>query len=194
MNPEGFLSFPDTEALEDAATGAPDFMQPSRVPYAVGIEGILTDAQCDAIVNSLEHLEPYSFKACGGITRECSSDPSLDAIETIGRGLNEWFFNYDLTEGQHSWMQTYAKGNEYRRHMDGSPGQTRKLTAVALLSDPDDYEGGYLALYVRPKTFVVPRTRGTVVVFQHWVEHDVSRVSGGKRQTINMGFWGPPFR
>lgn len=169
-------------------------MRPSKTPYAVILEGILSDEVCDHISDSLSSLETYSFRACGAQTRECESDPSLGPLESIARFTNDTYWGYDLDPGQHSWLQTYEAGNSYMRHFDGAPGQTRKLTAVLMLSDPAAYAGGDLEIFVVPTSIKIPRTRGTVVVFQPWLEHEVTPVSSGIRQTINMGFWGPEFR
>jgi predicted 2-oxoglutarate/Fe(II)-dependent dioxygenase YbiX len=164
------------------------------VPYAVTLPGVLRDEECDEIVEKLNAVSSYEVAHCDAITREIVSDSCLDMIETVARKANDWYFKYDLYRGQHSWMQTYMRGDKYQRHMDGSPGQTRKLTAVAMLSHPLSYDGGNLAMYVNPRSYPIPRTRGTIVVFQHWVEHEVTPVTDGLRQTINMGFWGPPFK
>lgn len=186
-------TFPSEADIQRYAAATPEYMRPSLVPYAVIFEGILSDEECIEIEQRLGGLEPYVVPGCNAVTRECISDPSLDMIEKVARSANDWYFNFDLDPDPVSWLQTYKRDSKYQRHMDAAPGQTRKLTAVALLSDPLRYDGGDLTLYVAPKRFVVPKTRGTIVVFQHWVEHDVSVVDNGFRKTINMGFWGPPF-
>lgn len=188
------VTFPSQEALEEKAAEVPTFMRPSGVPYAAILESHLTGDECDEIIETLMAVDTYTFKGCGAVTREIEAAPCLDPIEKAARALNDWYWQYDLDEGQHSWMQTYEAGNKYQRHMDGSPGQTRKLTAVALLTNPMDYRGGGLTLYVDPKQQMVPTARGTIVVFDHWIQHEVRPVVAGRRQTINMGFWGPPFR
>lgn len=188
------LTFPSQVGMERAYSATPEYMRPSMVPYAVSLEGALSHQECDVIVESLSPIEPYSMPGCGAVTREIVAAPCLDPIELIARNINDRYFGFDLDPGQTSWMQSYEKDGDYHRHMDGSPGQTRKLTAVAILSSPAVYEGGKLKMIVEPKSFMVPRTRGTVVVFQHWVPHEVTPVTIGLRQTINMGFWGPPFK
>lgn len=188
------LTFPSVRIREEASWETPEFMRPSKVPYAVSLEGALTSQECYKIREALSHIEAYKVAGCGAVTREIVAAPCLDPIETVARNVNSVFFGYDIDPGQHSWLQTYGPNDGYKRHMDGSPGQTRKLTAVAMLSDVRDYEGGRLTMYAEPRDFVVPKTIGTVVVFQHWVEHEVSPITAGIRQTINMGFWGPPFK
>lgn len=190
----GLETFPSEEYLEGASRKWPEFMRPNTVPYAAWYEGLLPADECDAIIEKMINLSGYKSEGCGGVTRECHADPVLDTIEATARGLNALYWEYDLDPGQHSWFQSYERGSAYRLHMDGSPGQMRKLTAVALLTDPAVYSGGDLRFEVEPKSQWIPRTRGTVVVFQPWLLHEVLPVSSGHRQTINMGFWGPPFK
>lgn len=188
-------TFPNAELIEEYANLVPAYMRPNLNPYAVVLEGILTDEECNRILDRGMRLEPYNFSTCGAITREF--DPghfSLAQIENVALGMNNLYWNYDLDERPVSWMQTYETGTDYKIHTDTAPGQTRKLTAIALLSDPTEYDGGKLVIHAEPFSFAVPRTRGTIVVFQPWLLHEVTNVSDGIRQTINMGFWGPPFK
>lgn len=188
-------TFPGESGLDRAASNVPDFMRPSLVPHAAVLESFLSDEECDEILKIIPFVPGYTVRDCGAVTREIPFDPALDPIERAARILNDWYFKFDLDPGQHSWLQTYETGGEYQRHADGSPGQTRKLTAVAMLSHPLEYVGGTLELFSHPpQSILVPRLRGTIVVFQHWMEHEVRPVTAGVRQTINMGFWGPPFR
>jgi PKHD-type hydroxylase len=118
----------------------------------------------------------------------------LGRISKIARLMNDQNFGYDLNDGITAWLQTYETGDAYALHRDGELGQSRKLTAVAMLSHPNEYLDGELLLYIHPYKFVVPKTQGTVVIFPPWVLHEVTPVTGGLRQTINMAFWGPTFR
>lgn len=188
------VTFPSGEKLEEMAAKVPDFMRPSNLPLAAYYEGYLSRGQCEEMSESLGQLEPYRHQDCGAVTRECHGDPSLEPLESVARGLNSIFWGFDLDENPVSWLQTYEVGGQYQRHMDGAPGQIRKYTAVALLTDPDEYQGGILRMCFHPVLFPVPRTQGTVVVFPSWLEHEVLSVTRGRRQTINMGFWGPPFK
>lgn len=190
----GIKLFPWENEIDRYANAIPDYMRPSSVPFAVVFEGALTSYVCDRIQDRTETWEPYTNHSCDATSREIHNHEVLRPIEDIARYLNAKFFDYDLDPGQHSWLQTYRQGQSYDRHMDGAPGQTRKLTAVAMLSDSSDYSGGDLKLDVDPWFCAVPRARGTVVLFQHWVPHLVTPVLHGLRQTINMGFWGPPFK
>ena len=74
----------------------------------------------------------------------------------------------------------------------------RKLSAVLQLSDPDSYEGGYLALDL-PNEDVGPapeimRQRGSVIVFPSFVYHEVSPVTKGRRHSLVAWMEGPQWR
>ena len=71
----------------------------------------------------------------------------------------------------------------------------RKLTAVMLLSDPTDYEGGKLEFYAGPDDPASPISKkGSVVVFDSNAWHRVEPVTKGVRRTLVMWAVGPQFR
>jgi hypothetical protein len=180
--------------LREQEEMTPDYMRPNRLPVACIGEGFLTDAECNAIEAKLMPIVPYKAEHCGAMTRECGHVPELDPMLDFAKMINQIFWNYDLDLKPMSWLQTYYADGSYQKHMDYTPGGMRKLTAVLMLSEPDRYTGGDLELHFHPLVKVVPRTRGTIAVFQPWLLHEVTKVARGVRKTINMGFWGPPFR
>lgn len=187
-------TIPDENLLRQAAATLPPQFRPSLTPLAAVCEAALTADECDAIVVRFDQEEPYTFRACGARTREIEGHaPELELMERIARTVNDAWFGYQLDDHITSWMQTYQSGGDYRMHTDGVPGQTRKLTCVALLSCKAGYSGGELSIVTPDRTYAVPKTRGTLIVFPGWVWHEVSPVKTGVRQTVNMGFWGPPF-
>ena len=61
----------------------------------------------------------------------------------------------------------------------------RKLSFVVQLSDPDDYEGGNLQLLAEDgKSYIAPRKRGTVIVFDSRTQHRVLKVTKGVRKSL----------
>ena len=190
---------PSEQTLIQYASSTPAYMRPSLLPEAAVVPGWLSDSQCDAIIEESLKVEPYQFKTCGAATREILKTPLpavFDPISDLTYALNRQYWNFDIDHDPAAWMQTYTQMGDYKRHTDGAHGQTRKLTAVALLSEPHAYVGGDLRLLeiIGSEDFVVPPIRGTVVVFMPWQPHQVDLVHLGIRQTINMGFWGPPFK
>jgi len=188
-------TFPTLKDMEELKHNTPMYMCPSNVPYAAIGEGWLSDKECDDILFEYMDKPTYKFPHCNALTRECPRplDRVLDPMVEFARRMNSSLWNYDLTSTA-AYLQTYTPGRNYQKHMDVVPGQMRKLSAVLMLSDPFDYEGGRLQFWYWPDPFDVPYARGTIVVFNSWLVHEVRPVSKGTRQTINMGFWGPNFR
>lgn len=189
------ITWPEHDVIKQYAMGVPMYMRPSMTPFAVIAEAWLSNSECDRIIECGEFEKPYEFHGCDAITRDLPDMLGpLSPIDGLARVINGGYFNYDLDSESHSYMQTYEPDGFYRKHYDAAPGTSRKLTAVVLLSPPEQYLGGALKFYHEPLSFTCPDTRGTIVVFPSWLLHEVEKVYEGKRQTINMGFWGPPFR
>lgn len=189
-------TIPSQQELKELTSHTPINMWPHSVPFAVVLPGYLTDEQCEAMTYVLGAVGSYTFPHCDAKTTEAPQPlhEFFYPLKRIALEVNEQFFKYELDEQCWAWLQTYHPGMSYPLHMDGAPGQTRKLTAIALLSNPREYSGGGLVLTIPPGSFNIPRKRGTVVVFPQWVLHQVMQVNGGLRQTINMGFFGQPWR
>lgn len=187
--------FPSAKELEVRKNQAADYMAPSDLPYAVVLEGVLSSAECETIRAEFMGIDPHRVPHCNAETREkIGAASSLTYVYALAKFVNDKFWQYELNEKTAAWMQTYNAYDDYQLHMDGSPGQMRKLTAVVLLTDPELYSGGNLVLCAQPAEYTVPKTQGTIAFFLPWLLHRVDRVFDGTRQTINLGYWGPPFR
>lgn len=190
----GLETFPAQEDLDNYEKVAQPYMHPNRIPAAVILEGYFSDEDCDRFTVACSSFQAYEFPHCGATTKEIGYIPALAKIEELGHRVNKAFWDYDLDDETVTWMQTYHYDGDYALHSDGQPGQMRKLTAVTMLTDPEDYRGGVLTLYYHPAFYEVPMARGTVCIFQPWILHEVSRVKAGTRRTLNTAFWGPNFR
>lgn len=189
-------SLPSTKVIEDYSKGAESYTVPNRRAEALVFEGAFADWECDELLESFRSVDYYAFSGCGARTKEAPmplSDP-LDDVASFVKEANKEHWGFDLTDEHAAWLQTYLEGDSYRMHVDACPGQSRKMTAVMLLSKSDAYLGGELTLFPFGQEATIPKTRGTVVVFPSWVFHLVKPVTEGLRQSINFGFWGPPFR
>lgn len=77
-----------------------------------------------------------------------------------------------------------SAGDRCREHTDASGWKAdRYFTAVAMLSDPSDYDGGTLTLRT-DRAHPIPLGRGEVVVFRSRTPHAVTPVTRGERCTI----------
>lgn len=190
-------TIPTIEQLSRATESLPGYMTPSTMPSAVVLENHLSVDECEQILSTFKRLPMHGFHGCNAYTRDLPRplDACLKPIHDAALFVNDAFFNFDVyADEPAAWLQTYHAGNDYQRHTDAGPGQSRKLTAVAMLTDRRDYAGGSLVFDVGQTEIAAPATRGTVLVFPGWVSHRVTPVDHGTRQTINLGLWGPPFK
>lgn len=125
-------------------------------------------------------------------------------------------FLYDIAgfDGEALQYTSYEKGEYYNWHNDASievsykptenkqenfvitnSEQIRKLSFILQLSDPDDYEGGEVQLMNGDgKSYFVPKTRGTVIVFDSRTQHRVKKVISGHRKSLIGWVVGPRWK
>jgi PKHD-type hydroxylase len=71
----------------------------------------------------------------------------------------------------------------------------RKLSFVVQLSDPDDYEGGNLQLLDEAgRSYIAPRRRGTMILFDSRAQHRVLKVTSGLRRSLVGWTVGPRWK
>jgi PKHD-type hydroxylase len=118
-------------------------------------------------------------------------------VTDIITDLNDRFFRFDLfgaTEGFQFTKYT-APGGKYSKHIDSAPGSLiRKLSFTVQLSDPKDYKGGDLCLYLSEKPEVMKKEQGYVVLFPSYVLHEVKPVTQGTRYSLVSWITGKPFK
>ena len=119
-------------------------------------------------------------------------------------------FLYDLRcEGQfYSWHNDAGLATQYKPVSVGNRAEglgqdfvneniemVRKLSFAMQLSDPDDYEGGNVQLLDEAgKSYIVPRQRGTIVLFDSRTQHRVLKVTKGVRKSIVGWTVGPRWK
>lgn len=181
-------TIPSETELEMMTSSKRHGVHPSWVPWIVThhlpqyyVEQILAAKSDD-----------HQFPRCGAVTSEVPLEALGEVIDILLDANDQYFhYNLDFFEG---WVQTYRSGGHYPLHMDGIPGETRKLTALVMLSHESEYNGGDLIFRIPPRDIIARKVRGIVYIYPHWVLHEVSLVTYGLRQTLNLGAWGPEFR
>ena len=115
-------------------------------------------------------------------------------------------WNFNFTKSEASQFTIYEPGEYYDWHRDAQnypytqgkeKGLIRKLSVTVSLSNPEDYEGGFLE-FAREKDFnkkcfhtvreILPR--GSICVFPSYTWHRISPVTKGKRLSLvqwNLG-------
>lgn len=118
-------------------------------------------------------------------------------VTDIVLNLNDRFFNYDLfglIEGLQFTKYT-GPGGKYGKHVDSGVGMyVRKLSFVLQLSDPKDYVGGDLCLYMSDEPEIITKTQGFVTVFPSFVLHEVTPLVSGTRYSLVCWISGKPFK
>lgn len=118
----------------------------------------------------------------------------LASIAITSNNQRYWF---DLL-GFHQELQLtrYSEGDFFDWHLDFGAGEisARKLSITVQLSDPKDYEGGNLQFMINQKVVDAPREKGTIIVFPSFINHRVTPITKGTRQSIVGWVSGPPYR
>ena len=72
---------------------------------------------------------------------------------------------------------------------------TRKLSVVVQLSDPNEYEGGNLQIMgENGKSYIAPRQRGSIIIFDSRAQHRVLKIKKGLRKSLVAWIVGPRWR
>lgn len=117
-------------------------------------------------------------------------------IHHAGR-LNQDSLKFEVDQVETLQLLSYGPGQHYDWHVDIGTFELslRKLSLVALLSDPADYDGGELELFFSDKPTTMERNRGALVVFPSFVLHRVRAIARGRRFSLALWLRGAqPFR
>ena len=122
-------------------------------------------------------------------------------------GENMQYTRYE--EGQYyNWHQDAGLGQYYKPETVGNHGDARaadfvnvnvedvrKISFTLQLSDPDDYEGGNVQLLSdEGYSYISPRKRGSIILFDSRTPHRVLKVTKGVRKSIVGWAVGPRWR
>jgi len=119
-------------------------------------------------------------------------------IQAIVKNVNEEWYHFEL-DGSDGYQYTEYKGNggHYTWHVDTSECDsglgTRKLSAILMLSNPEEYDGGDLIVCPMGVNEVVKLNRGDIALFPSYFLHKVEPTTGGLRRTIVNWNYGPEF-
>lgn len=137
--------------------------------------------------------------------------------------LENFMYDLDNIDGETLQYTVYEEGQYYGWHQDagisalykpfaiggsGEKGEKeatdfinnncqkiRKLSFSLLLSDPDTYEGGNLQIMdENGKSYIAPRQRGTIILFDSRSQHRVQKVTKGVRKSIVGWTVGPRWK
>ena len=92
-------------------------------------------------------------------------------------------------------LSRYTLGQFYNKHVDfnGNPdtkSHTRKLSMSVQLSDENSYDGGDLIIHYGGEQYIAPKVKGTVIVFDSRLTHEVTPITKGERYSLVKWFHG----
>ena len=103
---------------------------------------------------------------------------------------------FDIVECEGLQLACYGPDQLYSWHHDFGPTADtwRKLSIVAMMSIPEECQGGRLQFVGENDLFHYDFNIGDAVVFPSWMKHCVTPVTAGSRWSLTTWFRGPPFR
>jgi PKHD-type hydroxylase len=89
----------------------------------------------------------------------------------------------------------YGPGHKFDWHVDIGSGaaSNRKLSITVQLSEESAYQGGGVHFISAPD-LIMPKTRGSAILFPAYLAHGVREVTGGLRCSLVGWAAGVPFR
>lgn len=110
---------------------------------------------------------------------------------------NKSLYNFELTgflEGLQ--IAQYQAGSFFDWHQDFGYREmsVRKLSIVAQLTEPTQYEGGDLEFFATGSTQKAVRTRGSLIIFPSFSLHRVMPLTSGARYSLVGWVSGPHYR
>jgi PKHD-type hydroxylase len=112
-------------------------------------------------------------------------------------------FKYDITGFDNGQMQytSYSEGEFYNWHTDTSISTTsdnqliRKLSFILQLSNYDEYTGGEVQIINDDgDCYFLPKTKGTILIFDSRARHRVRKVHSGNRKSLVGWVVGPRWK
>ena len=108
-------------------------------------------------------------------------------------------YGWHTDSGLHGQYKPQAVGNRQeglgQDFINEKTEMVRKLSFAIQLSDPDDYEGGNVQLLDEAgESYIVPRQKGCIVLFDSRTQHRVNRVTKGVRKSIVGWTVGPRWK
>jgi len=165
-------------------------------------KGEIPDEMCDCIVNNIDNTL-YKKGTTGNNNKLLARNVNIQFINSTWinallcgyiRYANSLNFHYNLSDDDKELAQIskYSVGEFYGEHRDfGKNGSlTRKLSLTVQLSDENSYEGGDLIFYGGSIKDKAPRGRGSVIVFDSRVFHEITPIIRGVRYSLVKWYHG----
>jgi PKHD-type hydroxylase len=111
-----------------------------------------------------------------------------ESLQYTQYSVGEYYnWHNDSSISQHYKPQGLGNINDYliSDHLNKSIEKVRKLSFSLLLSNPEDYDGGNVEfLDDLGNTYIAPRQRGVMLIFDSRTQHRVTEVTNGVRKSL----------
>jgi PKHD-type hydroxylase len=202
------VKIPTVANLESGGGGWPLF--PDSSEEHVWFHDVFSEDELDLIIKLGKSLTSQVARTAGGDTsKQRNSSVSFlypnqwttwifERLQHLVLDANHNFFQYDLSSMEEGiqFTEYVAPGQHYNWHMDrGRLRAARKLSMTVQLSNPADYEGGDLELWLGGESSIAEtRKRGVVSIFPSYMMHRVTPVTSGTRYSLVCWVSGPKFK
>lgn len=179
-----------------------------KVQNYVSSLNFLSKEECNQIIKISEkqNLEKAKVITKKDLSRESyitwvySNKETYWLFERISNAVltaNKEFFNFNLygiIEGL-QFTNYKTPSGKYGKHIDRILNNVvRKLSISIQLTNPSEYEGGELNLYLDDNPITMDKQQGTIIIFPSFILHEVMPVTKGERNSLVTWITGEPFK
>ena len=188
---------------------------PSNLPQlqhwspVVTAKGVFSAVECEMIMalrgeasegglqyEGLQGADYRKSRVCWIRPEETNTWIFSKAYEVV-REANDRSFRMELSGfTEPLQLAEYAENGHYDWHLDigNGPLSIRKLSFIAQLTDPADYEGGEVELLYSREAQAATKDRGSITLFPSYMLHRVKAVTEGTRYSLVGWIGGPHYR
>lgn len=160
----------------------------------------------DAKIVSDEYVNDIRISKVSFFKKDEDTHWIFDKFNNQINSINEGCYGFDLYGYDNIQYTVYDKDGKFDWHTDllyddklgdTANGETRKLTLIMLLNNPEkDFTGGELMISGGREENAehITMRRGTIVAFPSFVAHKIMPVTSGLRKSLVIWVEGPKFR
>ena len=134
----------------------------------------------------------FTSDECEQIINNCGiNDEVQEKIKSlVDMACDEKDWKFELMGLKDNRFHLYKEGDKAVLHKDTPPfpnyTSARKVSTTLQLTDGNEYEGGDLVI----EDTTMPRTKGTLIAFRSNLDHEVTAIEKGKRNSLCVWFSG----
>ena len=133
------------------------------------------------------------------VHRDDETAPWIDRFHQVALMMNDGFYNMNFTSYEDFQYTCYdSEQSKYDFHIDTHMGTyasiQRKMTAILILSKPEEYVGGKFQIKTDNFERTIEQPRGRMIFFPAFILHRVTPIESGVRKSLVNWLSGPHFK